>query len=95
MVASMSNISLVPYEMHAAGLPVIEFGDGSYPYFFGEDTALLTRVGEKDIADLLVNAISEPEKLKAMTEKAADKLKDLSWERTGRKFSNILKSLIK
>ncbi|MBP5159919.1 MAG: glycosyltransferase family 1 protein, partial [Lachnospiraceae bacterium] len=49
MVASMSNISLVPYEMHAAGLPVIEFADGTYTYFFGEDSALLTRVGERDI----------------------------------------------
>ncbi|MDE7297474.1 MAG: glycosyltransferase family 1 protein, partial [Lachnospiraceae bacterium] len=29
MVASMSNISLVPYEMLAAGLPVIEFADGT------------------------------------------------------------------
>ena len=51
MVASMSNISLVPYEMHASGLPVIEFGDGSYPFFFGQDTAILTKIGEKDIAD--------------------------------------------
>ena len=95
MVASMSNISLVPYEMHSAGLPVIEFADGSYPYFFGEDTALLTRVGEKDIADLLLDAADNPERLADMTEKAAEKLKTLSWERTGKKFSNILKSLIK
>ncbi|MCR4625633.1 MAG: glycosyltransferase family 4 protein [Lachnospiraceae bacterium] len=95
MVASMSNISLVPYEMHAAGLPVIEFADGSYPYFFGEDTALLTRIGEKDIAELLINAASDPESLKAMTGKAAEKLKTLSWERTGRKFSMILRSLVK
>ena len=93
MVASMSNISLVPYEMHAAGLPVIEFGDGSYPYFFGEDTALLTKIGEKDIAGLLISAVNEPEKLKVMTEKAAEKLKNLSWERTGRKFASILKSI--
>lgn len=95
MVASMSNISLVPYEMHSTGLPVIEFADGSYPYFFGEDTALLTKVGEKDIADLLFSAMDEPEKLALMTEKAAEKLKTLSWERTGKKFSSILKSLVR
>jgi hypothetical protein len=30
MVASMSNISLVPYEMLSTGLPVIEFMDGTF-----------------------------------------------------------------
>ena len=55
LVASMSNISLVPYEMHASGLPVIEFGDGSYPFFFGNDTAILTKIGEKDIAGKLLD----------------------------------------
>jgi glycosyltransferase involved in cell wall biosynthesis len=33
MVASMSNVSLVPYEMLATGLPLIEFEDGTFPYF--------------------------------------------------------------
>ena len=74
---------------------MIEFADGSYPYFFGEDTALLTRVGEKDIADLLTDAIDDPQRLAGMTEKAVEKLKTLSWERTGKKFSSILKSLVK
>lgn len=93
MVASMSNISLVPYEMHAAGLPVIEFADGSYPFFFDTDTAILTRIGEKDIAELLLSAIKNPEKLKEMQEKANDKLKGLGWERTGREFLEILRSV--
>ena len=33
VVASMSNISLVPYEMLSSGLPVIEAQDGTFPYF--------------------------------------------------------------
>ncbi len=90
MVASMSNISLVPYEMHAAGLPVIEFEDGSYPFFFGHDTALLTKIGEKDIAELLISAIEDPESLRKMDERASEKLKELSWERTGKEFYDVL-----
>ncbi len=93
MVASMSNISLVPYEMHAAGLPVIEFEDGSYPYFFGKETALFTRIGDKDIAGLIKDATENPERLKEMDEKASSVLKDLSWERTGREFFEILRSV--
>ena len=34
IVASMTNISLVPYEMLAMGLPIVEFKDGSFPFFF-------------------------------------------------------------
>lgn len=94
MVASMSNISLVPYEMHAAGLPVIEFSDGSYPYFFGKETALFTNVGEKDISEQLLYAIDNPEALKKMDEKAQNVLKDLSWERTGKEFYSVLKGII-
>ena len=33
MTASMSNISLVPYEMLATGLPLVEFRNGSYKFF--------------------------------------------------------------
>ena len=93
LVASMSNISLVPYEMHASGLPVIEFGDGSYPFFFGNDTAILTKIGEKDIAGKLLEVIKDPQKLREMDEKAGEKLKSLSWERTAKEFMGILKSI--
>ncbi len=94
MVASMSNISLVPYEMHAAGLPVIEFKDGTYPYFFGNDTALLTSVGETDIAELLKSAIDNPNMLSQMQQRADEKMKKLSWENTGDEFDIILKNIV-
>ena len=93
MVASMSNISLVPYEMHAAGLPVIEFADGSYPFFLGEDTAMLTKIGEKDISKLLIKYKNDPEKLKGMHERAVNLLRDLGWRRTGLEFKKILDGL--
>jgi len=93
MVASMSNISLVPYEMHAAGLPVIEFADGTYPYFFGTDSALLTKIGDNDIAKLLYDAINNPEKLDKMDKLAAKKLEGLGWANTGRQFLEIMQAV--
>lgn len=90
MVASMSNISLVPYEMHATGLPVIEFAEGTYPYFFPKDTALLAKIGDRDISALLFDAIDHPEKLRDMHIRAAEYMKDLSWERTANEFAAFL-----
>ena len=34
MVASLTNISLVPYEMLATGLPIIEFKEGTFNYVY-------------------------------------------------------------
>ena len=90
MVASMSNISLVPYEMHASGLPVIEFRDGSYPYFFKGNTALLTGIGDSDISELILHAMERPENIREMCCEALEAMKDLSWERTGKEFLKVL-----
>lgn len=95
MVASMSNISLVPYEMHASGLPVIEFKDGTYPYFFPEDSAILTYLGDNELADKILSAMKNPGVLESMHEKAASCMADLSWESTAKEFDEILKGCVK
>lgn len=94
MVASMSNISLVPYEMHASGLPVIEFADGTYPYFFPENTAVLTSFGDTKLSDKLLEVIRNPYILENMHTTAKEYLSTLSWERTGAEFADILNKCI-
>ncbi len=90
LVASMSNISLVPYEMHACGLPVIEFADGTYTHFLPADSAILTDIAKTDIAQELYGAMKEPGKLRKMHESAMEAMKDLSWQNTGKQFYDIL-----
>lgn len=86
MTASMSNISLVPYEMLATGLPLIEFRTGSYRFFLGEDTALLIDFDYKELADKIIEAVNSPEILKLMHQKAEEKLGQLSWKNTCEQF---------
>ena len=93
LVASMSNISLVPYEMHASGLPVIEFADGTYTHFLPADSAILTDITKTDIAQELYAAIRDPQKLRKMHESAMEAMKDLSWENTGKQFYGILRKI--
>ena len=92
LVASMSNISLVPYEMHAAGLPVIEFADGTYTHFLPGDSAILTDIAQTDIAQKLYDAVRNPEKLQKMHDSAMSAMKDLSWENTGKQFYGIIQN---
>lgn len=92
MVASMSNISLVPYEMLATGLPVIEFKAGSFPYFLGEDTAILTGYNPKELSTKILEVMNNPEMLLEMHNRAEKRLKDLSWDSTCEQFYRILDS---
>jgi len=92
MVASMSNISLVPFEMLATGLPLIEFEDGTFPYFFPENSALLASLSYMDLYHKMKKVIMEPQLLQEMHDTAEGCLKSLSWEKSAKQFSEILKS---
>lgn len=93
MVASMTNISLVPYEMIATGLPVIEMKEGSFSAFFPNDAALLIDYNYKTFVRKIEEALYNPAVLERITKNAFGVLKDLSWEKTAAEFSDILKKI--
>lgn len=91
--ASMTNVSLVPYEMLATGLPLIEFQDGTFPFFFPNDTAVLTGFSYKELYEKLDLVIKKPELAEKMIETAQEYLKNLSWEKTGKQFVKIISEI--
>lgn len=93
MVASMSNISLIPYEMLSSGLPVIEFEDGTFSYFFSKPSAILTGLSGKELYIQLKKCIHEPDLLKTYMNNASKILEGLSWKRTGEQFAEIIRKL--
>lgn len=95
MVASLSNISLVPYEMISTGLPVIEFADGTFPYFFPKDSGILTEISYIDLYEKLKRVMERPELLSLYHENAMKYMEGLSWERSGMQFGEIVSGLVK
>lgn len=95
LVASLTNISLVPYEMLATGLPVIEFKEGTFEYFFPENTAIITSFDYKDFYKQIKEAINNPNKLKDMNTNSMKYLNELSWEKTTDEFIQILNEISK
>lgn len=93
MVASMTNISLVPYEMIAVGLPVIEFSAGSYCDFLPPDSAILIDYNYNTLVGKILESLSFPEKLESMTKIARQAIESLSWKTTGSEFVEILRNL--
>lgn len=95
MVASLSNISLIPYEMLASGLPLIEFEDGTFSEFFPENCALLTSLSWKDLYLQMRDCLEEPVRLQLRDINATEYLETLSWEKTGRQFFEILSGVVR
>ncbi len=93
LVASMTNICTVPYEMLATGLPLIEFSEGTFEYFFPKNCATLVEMSADDLYHKLKNVISTPEVLREQQENAQEYLNTLSWEKTGKQFGEILECL--
>lgn len=90
MVASYTNISLVPYEMIAAGLPIVEFKSGSFCDFFSEDSAFLYDFDDKKLYEQIKEAMRNPQILCDRNKRNQEKLKKLSWEKTAQQFYEIL-----
>lgn len=92
MSASMTNISLVPYEMMATGLPLIEFSDGTFPCFFDDTCAVLTSYHYMELYEKMIDLITNPEKLEAKVRRAQEKIEHLSWKNSSVQFAEIVRS---
>ena len=95
MVASMSNISLVPYEMLSTGLPIFEFRDGSFLDFFNEKCAILLDYNSKTFVNRFLEVVSNPEKISFMINESSQIMNNLSWENSCRQFANIMEEKCK
>ncbi|CEQ10469.1 glycosyltransferase [[Clostridium] sordellii] len=93
MVASLTNISLVPYEMIATGLPVIEFSEGTFSFFFEEGSCILTSFDYRELSNKMTKYINDDEALFNLTKKAYHQILTLSWEQSAKQFNNILENL--
>ncbi len=95
IVSSVTNISLVPFEMIATGLPLIEFKNGTYSSFFPKDTAILTNFESEDLYRQLLTYIQAPSLLSEMTRKAYNHIQNRNWSETGQQFLSIIEKVEK
>lgn len=94
MVASLTNVSLIPYEMIASGLPLIEFLDGSFNTYFEPGSSIICDLSYKHLFSDMKEYISSPDKITNMTNKAYDQIKNLSWEKSTDRFIEIVNRAI-
>lgn len=93
MCASLTNISLVPYEMMATKLPVIEFKEGTFNCFFSDDMGILTTFDWKYLSKKLYSLINNPAEIEKLTDNALKNLEQLSWQSSAKQFDQIIKKI--
>lgn len=86
VVASLSNISLVNFEMAAAGLPVIDLQGGSAPAFFDKTEMLFIPPTPKALFEKIEYCRSHPAELEAIGANALAKVKKVTWEYGAQQF---------
>jgi len=95
VVASFSNVSLVPYEMIACGLPVIEFKEGSAPFFFSEKSMIFSKSYPRDFVKKIKYFINNQDKLNELLKNAQKEITEKTWENSAKQFLEILKAQYK
>jgi glycosyltransferase involved in cell wall biosynthesis len=93
IVASLTNISLVGYEMIASGLPVIDLQEGSAPTFFSDEEMIFVGSKADSLHEGLAPYLSDAAKAQRLLDQAQRKIAELGWEKSSRQFHDILLSV--
>jgi glycosyltransferase involved in cell wall biosynthesis len=84
MVFSATNYSLIPLEMMACGLPVLELDSDCARSVFAEGTLFLAQPDPTAIAQALEAALASAERRRQVAEQALSFIAGLEWERSSR-----------
>jgi glycosyltransferase involved in cell wall biosynthesis len=92
VVFSPTNYSLLPHEMMACKLPVVEMRSETTEAVFKDgENITLAEPDPISIADKIEELLNNPEKRKQQAENAFEYVRQFSWEKSGRKVEEILK----
>lgn len=84
IVFSLTNYSLVPQEMMACGLPVIEFDTDSTRHIFPEGVVMFAGPSVKDIKDKIRLLIEDVDLRLSIAKKGLEWVRRFSWEQAAR-----------
>ena len=90
VVFSATNYSLIPLEMMACGLPIVELDVESTRYVFGEDVVTFAQPNVPSIAQGVQSLIDNPAKREAQIQAGLTFLKNISWEKAAQNVNDAL-----
>lgn len=93
LVLSYTNLSLLPLEIMACGCVVVSNEGPNVEWLLNSDNSQLSPSNPIVIADIIMDLLSDPEKLSFLRQKGLEYAKSTSWEVQSEKLVSILKDL--
>jgi glycosyltransferase involved in cell wall biosynthesis len=90
-VFSGTNYSLVPLEMMACGLPIIEFDGENTRETFPNGSVRFTKPNPSEIAKTVKGLLANGKEREIQKINALEYIKDLNWEKSARKLESLIK----
>ncbi|MDA8774944.1 glycosyltransferase family 4 protein [Opitutales bacterium] len=94
MVFSSTNYSLIPQEMMACGLPVIEMDGENTRKTFPKDSVILAKPSPESIAQAISSLLDDKNQRNKISKNALYYVNSLSWEKSSKQIETILKNSI-
>ena len=94
MVLSGTNLSLLPLEIMASGSVVVS-NSGDNNWLLTKENSILTTNDPNDIADAVIQAYGNIDKVKSLHENGLKVASDSSWEKEAKKIEKSLLKLLK
>ena len=91
---SASNPSRIPFEMMAAGLPVVELNKENNLYDLPDGGVLLSDTTPEAIASSVIHLLDNPEEAKKMSEFGTNYMKDFPLERGFGQIATVVKDML-
>lgn len=93
MCMSATNVSLVPYEMMAKGLIIVDFGGSSLEKFISKDCFVRYENDSDRLCNYIYELMKSPQKMFEIDSKVKETIKSLSWEKSSKQFYDIIENI--
>lgn len=79
--------------MIACGLPVLDFIEGSAPFFFNTNEMIFIDTAIDSIEKKIKYYVANQVELNEIVRNSQMKIRELSWEKSSKQFANVISSL--
>ena len=93
LIISLTNLSLLPSELMACGVPVVSNDSETVRWFLNSDNSVLGKPTQDLLAKSIIELLSNPSRAAKLINHGLKEVEDITWENEAKKVGEFLSSL--